>query len=184
MITIPLIEPAEIIAGDTLTWKKSLSDYPAPTYTLKYRLINAANKYDITAAASGDDHLVTVTAATSAGYAAGIYTWTSWVEKTGERYTISNGTTLIKPNLAAQSAGYDTRSHIKKTLDSIEAAVEGRATRTDLRHMINGREVWHMSPEELIKWHSHYKQLYQQELQAEKIKNGLGTGRKILTRFR
>jgi len=185
---IPTIEPLEITAGDTITWKKTLSDYPAASYTLKYRLINSAGKYDITAAASGDDHLITVTAAVSATYTAGTYTWKSFVEKgsggTLERYTIGQGTLTVNPDLAAQEAGYDSRSHVKKVLDSIQSVIESRATRADLEKEINGKRISFMSPTELIKWHSHYDRLYMQELNAEKIRQGRRTGRKVLTRFR
>jgi len=182
---IPTIEPQEITAGDTITWKKSLSDYPASGgYTLKYRLINSAGKYDITAAADGDNHLITVTATVSATYSAGTYTWQSFVEKGTERYTIAQGTMTIKPDLAAQTSGYDNRSHVKKVLDSIQAVIESRATRADLEKEINGKRISFMRPEELIKWHSHYASLYSQELNKEKINQGRGTGRKVLTRFR
>ena len=62
-------EPARVTAGDTIAWTKTLSDYPASAgWVLAYTLINAGAKITITAAASGDDHAVTVLAATSAGY--------------------------------------------------------------------------------------------------------------------
>ena len=66
MASIPTTEPETITAGDSLTWKRTLADYPAGTWTLKYRLINADGKIDITATASGTDHLVSVEPATSA----------------------------------------------------------------------------------------------------------------------
>ena len=52
MATTPTTEPASITAGDTLTWQKTLADYPATVWTLKYRFINATAKVDITATAS------------------------------------------------------------------------------------------------------------------------------------
>lgn len=189
MADIPTIEPLEIIAGDTLTWKKSLPDYPATSgYTLKYRLINAAGKIDITATASGDDHLINVSAATTAAYTPGTYTWTSFIEKGAdaslERYTIMTGTIIVKPSLATQTAGYDTRSHVKKVLDALDSLIEGKASRDAMQISIAGQTITKMSPEELIKWRSHYARLYQQELAAENINKGLASGRKILARFR
>jgi len=71
-IDIPDREPTRIRAGDTITWRKTLSEFPASLgWVLYYRLINTVAKQDITAAADGDAHLVTVTKAASAGYAAG-----------------------------------------------------------------------------------------------------------------
>jgi hypothetical protein len=52
---VPTTEPASVVAGDTLTWKRTLADYPAGTWTLKYRLINSAGKFDITATAERTD---------------------------------------------------------------------------------------------------------------------------------
>ena len=183
MADIPTVEPSEIIAGDTLKFQKSLSDYSSSTWTLTYYLLKSGTQITFSASASGTDHLVNVSNTTTAGWAAGIYKWESYISKTGERYKISSGTIEIKPNLAAQTTGYDARSHVKKVLDAIEAVIEGRASRTDLSYTINDRTIQHMGPEELIKWHSHYKKLYMQELQAEKIKQGLTPDSKVLVRF-
>lgn len=123
-VAIPTSEPTRIRAGDTLSWTKSLSDYPADTWALHYRIWNASSKYDITASADGADHLVSVTAATSATYVAGDYQWTSWVTSGAERYTISAGRITILPDIAAiASPGYDSRSTAKKTLDMLDAAM-------------------------------------------------------------
>ncbi|WP_230685816.1 hypothetical protein, partial [Streptococcus pneumoniae] len=78
-------------------------------------------KIDITAGASGTDHLVTVTAATTAAYPTGDYTWTAWVEKTGERYTIGSGTVIVKPNIAGLAA-FDARTDAAIILDQLMAA--------------------------------------------------------------
>lgn len=189
MAEIPTIEPTQFRAGDTVKWEKSLADYLASAgWTLKYRLINSAGKYDITAAADGDDHAVTVTAATSAAYTAGTYQWQAYVE-TGsgasrEQYTIGTGTVEILPNLAGLSAAYDTRSHVKKVLDALRAALEGRASRTDLNYTVAGRTLQSMTHAELISAVAKYESLYKTELAAESINKGLGSGRRVVTRFR
>jgi hypothetical protein len=128
-MTPPTTEPSRVTAGDTIAWTKSLPDYPASSgWILKYRLINAAGKLDITATAAGDDHAVSVPAATSAAWLAGTYTVTAWVEKGAERYTVSvSGTLLVEPNLAAAVAGLDTRSEAKKILDALMVAYAAAA---------------------------------------------------------
>ena len=191
MAEIPTIEPQSIRAGDTVKWTKSLADYPASAgWTLKYRLINSAGKYDITATAAGDDHAVTITAAVSAAYPPGTYQLQAYVEKgsggSREQYTIGTATVKVLPNLAGQSAGYDTRSHVKRTLDSIEAAIEaldfgvksytiaiGGASRT-----FEKRDI-----PELITLRDKYKSEYAQELAAERIAKGLGRGGQVRVRF-
>lgn len=189
MPDIPTTEPSEIIAGDTLQWNRQdlSSDYPASLWTLKYYFAGPNGAFNITATADGAYFAIAATAAVTAAYPEGDYKWSAYVSTgsgaTLERHEIDNGVCTVKPNIANKTAGYDPRSHVKKVLDAIEAAVEGRASRTDLAYTIQGRSISHIPPTELIKWHSHYKQLYKQEQDAERIKNGLGTSRKILTRF-
>lgn len=124
-IEIPDTEPARVRAGDTVTWRKTLDDYPANAgWTLYYRAINSTAKVDITSAADGASHLVTVAKATTAGWTAGTYTLLSWVTSATERVSFPSVSLIIDPDLAAVSAaGYDTRSQAKKMLDAIDAAL-------------------------------------------------------------
>ncbi len=170
MSTVPTKEPSTIRAGDFLTWSKDLSpDYRADQgWALAYTLINATTKLTINASADGAKFLVSVPAATSAGYAAGGYDWMARVSKGTEIYTVGSGRIQIEPNWAALSA-YDGRSHARKMLEAIESAYEGRASNTQLEMEINGRRIQYMGAEELIKWHSHYKALVVQEDQAERF---------------
>ena len=188
MAEIPTIEPTQFRAGDTVKWIKSLADYPASAgWTLKYRLINSAAKYDITASASGDDHSVTVAASASALYTAGSYQWQAYVEKGSERYTVGTGTIDVLVNLAGLSAAYDTRSHVKKTLDAIEAAIEA-IDKGVLSYTISvggsSRTFTKRNFDELIKLRSLYKSEYTQELAAERVAKGLDSGRRVGVRFR
>ncbi len=58
--------------------KKNISDYPASEWTLTYYLRkDGATATSFSATADGDTHLVTVAAATTAGYAAGVYDFIS-----------------------------------------------------------------------------------------------------------
>lgn len=123
-IETPIIEPSSVRAGDTVTWIKSLPLYPSTLWTLYYRLINATSKIDITATASGSDHLVSVLKATSAAWVAGDYAYVSWVANGTERVTVEQGKITILPDLSAvATAGYDLRTQAKKMLDAIDAAL-------------------------------------------------------------
>ena len=65
-------EPEKLTSGVTWKWKKTISDYPASEWTLTYYLRkDGVTATSFSATADGDTHLVTVTAATTAGYAAG-----------------------------------------------------------------------------------------------------------------
>lgn len=119
---VPTTEPRYLTAGDTWTWKITLSDYPAGDgWTLTYAVASSSALITITSSADGDDHLVEVAAATTADYSAGDYEWQSYATSGAERYSISQGKLTVRPNLAAASSGYDTRSAAKKALDAVEA---------------------------------------------------------------
>lgn len=125
---IPSNEPSTLRAGDTWAWKRAdLTDYPAPTWALKYYFRNAAAKFSITAAADGAAHAVSVAMATTAAYTVGHYDWIAVAESATERYEVDTGRLQVLPNLATDVV-YDARSFARKMLDYIEAALLNRAT--------------------------------------------------------
>lgn len=177
-------EPETLSAGDTVTWTESLSDYLASAgWTLKYRL-SGPEQIDLTSAADGDSHKITITKAASADYSAGVYQWQSYVENGTERHTIERGSIEILADLTqvSGSAEFDGRSHVQKVFESIKATIEGRATKAQKSVMIAGRQLEYLSPAELIRWYHHYENLVKDELNQERIRKGLGAP-KILTRF-
>lgn len=182
--TIPTTEPSVIVAGDTLTWMRSLPDTPPATWTLKYRLINAAGKFDITAATSGNDFLVSVSAATSASYTAGDYTWTAWVEKTGERVTVGQGTLTIKPNIAALTT-LDARTEAAVIVDQLMTAYTTYTASNGhvAEYEIAGRRMKYRSAAEILTQLNFWEARVRAEKKAERIANGLGGGGKVLVRF-
>src|SRR3972149_3831252 len=123
--------PLRLQAGDTWEWTDSLPDYPAPTWVLKYALHKTGiAAIVLTAVESGTDHKVTVSSATNAGYGAGEYQWAAYVEHAdGRRYTVGEGRVTLKSSLVTAVVGTDNRSHAQKTIDAIEATMEGRATK-------------------------------------------------------
>lgn len=183
MTDIPTNEPMSVTAGDTVTWKRSLSDYLASAgWVLSYTLVNSAGKITITSTADGDDHLVSVLAATTAAWTAGEYSWQAYVTKGAERYQVDYGALEILPDFAQQTT-HDGRSHVKTVLDSIEAVIEGRATKDQESYSINGRSLARTSVEQLLVFRDRYKAEYAREVRAERIRNGLGHSGRILTRF-
>ena len=181
---IPSSEPLSVTAGDTLVWTKTLADFPASAgWVLRYRLINATAKIDITATANGDDHAISVAAAVSATWAAGDYTWTSYVTKGTDRYTLTFGSILVKPDLAAQAAGFDTRSHAAKTLDAIEAVIEGRASQAHLEYEIAGRRMKFIAVPELLVLRDRYRAEVRAEEDATRVAQGLASRNRLLVRL-
>jgi len=182
--TVPTVEPTEIRAGDLVTWKKTLSDYPADEWTLKYALRGegAGTAIDITTTASGTDHLVSVAKATTAAWTAGIYKWVAYVDNIVDplqRHTLESGTIKILPDLVAAASTYDTRSHVKKVLDSVEAAILTLSAKTKNSVLILGNQYTLQNMGDLIKLRDKYKTEYQREIDAEKIAQGIDNPRRI-----
>ena len=184
---IPTSEPSALRAGDTWKWTRSLPDYPASAgWTLKYRFKNSTGGFEIVASASGNDYSITAAAVTTATYTAGTYTWEAWVEGgSSEKYTIDEGTFVVKPDYRAVAAGaaLDDRSHAKKVLDAITAVIENRASKDQERYMIANRELWRTPIPELLKLRQRYLSEVNAEINAQKINDGLASGRKIQFRL-
>lgn len=184
MPSVPTSEPTRFTAGETLAWTKQLTDYPAGTYTLKYALqaVGAA-LITITATASGTDHAVTVTAATTANYAPGVYTWASYAESGSgaslERYLIERGEFTILPNpLAALGS-----THASRTLALIEAALEGRIPRGLETTSIDGQSLSRMPIAELHRLRDKYRREVLAEKAASQAVAGIRPRRTIGIRF-
>jgi hypothetical protein len=181
--------PTQIRAGDTYTYTVTSSDYPATDgWTLSVTLNNATTRKEVSAVANGADYDVTLASTDTDDFAAGVCQMVEAVEKgsglTLERHTIFAGSVTILANLAGATVAADFRSHARKTLDAIEAAIEGRATRGQLASTVIGdRQVQYLAPEELIKWRSFYQSEVKREEAAERIAQGLDGGNRTLIRF-
>jgi hypothetical protein len=191
MNEIPNKEPAIIVAGDTVKWTKSLPNYPATSYDLKYVLNFKSsvqeNPIEIVAAADDDDFSVSVAASVTKDYGPGEYIWTSYAtdKATGdERYTVDSGNLEIKPDPTNIIEGTDLRSHAKIVLDAIEATLENTATSDQKNILISGKMIQRYSVGELLELRDRYQADVRREEDAEKVANGMANGRQVLTRFR
>lgn len=170
---IPTAAPATLRAGDTASWQISLADYPAGDgWSLEYTLIGASGKITITSAASGNDHRITVAAATTAGWTPGPYAWQCRAKKGAEAYTVNTGSTEILADFASLTAS-DQRNHAEKVLAAIEAWLENHDPAV-AEYEIAGRRMKYISPKEL----SAMRDKYRRELRITARKSG-----RIYTRF-
>jgi hypothetical protein len=183
-VTTPTTEPAVLFTGDTWAWTRALADYPATaSWVLKYVLINSAARINITSAASGDLHAVSVAAATTAGYTAGAYTWQAYVELGLERHTVGQGSVQVRAGYSSGSGGADARTQAEIAL---QEAIDALATYTASRGMVNdytigGRSMRFRSIDEIRALIAFWRG----EVAREADPNNLlpGSGKKILTRF-
>jgi hypothetical protein len=177
----PDTEPEIIRAGETIAWTRSLPDYPATEYTLRYYL-NGPAAYTLTATAyNTTDHLISEAAASTSAWVFGIYSYEAYAEKgagaTLERYFISSGFFTVKT-----AAG---KSFAKTMVDAIEAILSGRATNKDLDVVAKnlGASSISRDPAELMKYRDKFMDEYRAEVEAENMAQGKGSGRLIRYRF-
>jgi len=177
-------EPTRITAGDTVTWLKSLPDYSAAnSWVLSYTLINSAAKITITTTASGADHLASVAAATTAGWAAGTYSWQAVVTKAAERYTVGTGSIVVAPNLAA-AATLDTRTSAKKALEAVNLLLESYGSKAYMQgYEIAGRKMQFSSPGDFLAYRSKLMAEVAREDNAARLAAGLSPKNQLFVRF-
>lgn len=175
-------EPTEIVKGDKSAWRRDdlAGDYPAVDgWSLLYRFVWVG----------GVTVTVSVTADSSGWKAtADAATWTvgraDWfLQASHATYgttTLDRGEVTILPDPTAAGASYDPRSHSRKVLEAVEAAIEGRASKTDLETTLaDGRSIRRLSHEELLKM----RDAYAAKVRAEERKlAGKGPGR-VLARL-
>jgi len=147
MSDIPSTEPTTIRAGDGVQWRRSLPECPATDgWVLKYRVLWAAPPHaDITAAADGAAHLVTLSATATAAWQAGRATLVGWAEKaaTGARVTLLQQAVDVLPDLTSATS-LDGRSAAQRRLADAEAALSAYLAGGQghvAEYVINGRRL-------------------------------------------
>jgi hypothetical protein len=188
--------PATLRAGDTIEWDESIPDYPATDgWTLAFQLYAyGKTPITITASADGAGYSISVAPSTTRNWVAGLYSWQAYVYNMAgssaivEKHTLYSGSVIILPDLTQSSSTTDNRSIIKRTLDNIEAVLENRASTDVLSYTISSgsgsRSLSKMSKEELVKNWIFFRGEYQRELDAEAIRRGEDSPRRVGIRFR
>ena len=179
---------SEIIVGDTLDFETEVPDYPATdSWTLKFRLVprgtGTAIAITCATAADGVSYRAQVALATTAAWTAGEYTWNSWVEKSGARYTVESGQVTLLPDPGITTAPFDNRSHARKVLAAIEAVIEGRASQDQQEYTIGDRSLKRMPIADLLKFRAQYAAFVNNEDAADKLANGERPKNRLMVRF-
>lgn len=181
MPTIPTTEPARINAGNTAKWLKTLVEYPASAgWVLNYELVNAQSRIVLSSVASGDDHLVNVAAATTTSWEPGSYEWRALASLSGEIYTVASGRMEVAP---AFGVAVDARSQVRRTLEAIEATLEGRATSATAEYQIAGRSLKYIPIPDLLILRDRYRRDLRAEEDAAAVGAGMGARGRIYVRF-
>lgn len=188
-ITPPYHEPASLTAGDTLLFYRNFSDYPYTSgWTLTYAFLREGGEDNFTFQAtapdsSGNGFSINVASNVTQGWAPGWYSGQASVSLAGQIFTVWHGRLQIVADIA-QSNSQDLRSHARRVLDNIKAVLENRATQSIAESNVEGLMLRKIPLAELIKLFDKYTELVRAEDNAERLRNGLGTSRKVLTRFK
>ena len=173
---------SQLVAGDSLNFTTLVPGYsPADGWALSYRLVPPSGEaITLGSTADGGSHRVQASAAATANWAPGVYSWASWVAKAGEEYTVQTGRLTITPNPRTVAAGWDNRSAWRKALEDAQTALRAW-TPTRRRYKIGEREMEFNSAADVIK---HIRFLEGQVLQ-EDINAGraVAPARRIYTRI-
>jgi hypothetical protein len=177
----PTEEPTEFVSGDLVMWRRTDLTAYVSGYALSYSFRPAAGGalQTVAATVSGTEFRVS----TSPAWAAGIWYWQAHLVRTSDsaRIQIGDGQVNVLPALSTTAT--DTRSHAVKMLSGIELLMEGKATSDVLNYTIGGRQINKMSPEELIKWRSYYRNEVRAEQDEAARQAGKATGNTITARF-
>ena len=174
-------EPAQIVAGDSLQWTKSVADFPATDgYTLTYYLVSGSTTYQFDAGADGADYAISVLGTVTQNWTPGSYRWTACVRKGSDRFTVDAGRFRVLYN----PAGTGALSHARKVLAAIEAVIESRATKDQEEFTVAGRSLKRTPLGELLKFRRKYLAEVAREEQAEDLARGTKTKNTIKVRMR
>lgn len=170
--------PQELIAGDTWEWTDDQPNYPRPTWTLTYYFEKKDKTFSIAGTGTGSTHSFSIAASVTATYPPGEYRFVARVSDGTTFKTVANGWTSVQMDPAAAGI-HDTRSWAQRTLEALEATLEGKATSDQLSISIQGRSISRMTPTELMDWRNRLRA----EVRAEEQGNNAGLGRNIRVRF-
>jgi hypothetical protein len=158
------ILPQSITAGLTFERIVSLDCYPASEGWALTVALRGPAAINLTATVEEGKHKLRANAETTAEWSAGRYSYSVRVTKDDDVFQVEAGSLQILPDLNAETAPHDGRTHAEKVLEAIEAVIEKRATLDQERYRINDRELYRTPIADLLK----LRDLYRAEVQREK----------------
>ncbi|MGN6657562.1 MAG: hypothetical protein ACTHKN_01095 [Achromobacter mucicolens] len=170
--------PASVTAGLTFQAVLSLPDYPAPDWSVS-AILRGPQSIDLDATPQGTDHVLNVAAATTTGWAAGVYWYSLRATNGSQVLEAESGRIEILADLAAVSGTFDGRTEAERALAAIDAVLSKRATQDQQRYTINNRELWRTPIADLIK----LRAFYAARVRRERRKGCSPFGRAIPVRF-
>lgn len=179
-------EPTKIVAGDIVTWRvPALSEYADGNFTLTYffRPSAGGDGFSIPATVVNDEFHVTVEPSVTGTLKVAEWSWQAVVTRLSDdaRRVARKGAMTVEPGLDNFTA--DSRSQAVRTLDKINALIEGRADADVTNYTIGGRQINKMTVDDLMKWKSYFEQRVEREKNVEAINSGQRIKNSLKVRF-
>ena len=148
-------------AGTTVTYTRTVEDYPpCDGWTLNVYL-NGASKVTATAVPTSDNlaYTVTFSATDTAALLPGTYFYVEQVSKSdGKVLDVRNGKVEVRQNIATANAG-DFQSIEERHLAALNAVIDGRITKDMESYIVEGMQIVKTPMETLEKLRDKYKAL-------------------------
>lgn len=189
-----ILVPDLIYAGDTVVFdvpafKDAIgTNIDSGTYTMKWyaRTNTASEGATITGTAEGTGWRITVPAATTTGFDAGLWTWQAIATYSTFQYTAGRGQFTVKATAAYTNTpgAFDDRSRAEIDLSYVEAAIRTLAQGGMVQeYTIGGRSLRRYKMIELLQLRDDLKNEIAMERKREKIRQGLGNPGLAKVRF-
>ena len=189
-----ILVPDLIYAGDTVVFdvpafKDSIgTSIDSGTYTLTWyaRTNTASEGATIVGVTEGDGWRVTVPAATTTNFDAGLWTWQAIATYSTVQYTAGRGQFTVKATASntGTPGAFDDRSRAEIDLDYVEAAIRTLAQGGMVQeYTIGGRSLRRYKMQELLQLRDTLKNEIALERKREKIRQGLGNPGLAKVRF-
>jgi len=192
---VSILVPNLIYAGDTVVFdvpafKDAIgTNINSGTFTLTwYARTNTANEgATVVGAAEGTGWRVTIPAAMTTGFDAGLWTWQAIATYSTQQYTAGRGQFTVKASAkyAGSPGAFDDRSRAEIDLSYVETAIRTLAQGGMVQeYQIGGRSLRRYKMAELLQLRDDLKSEIAMERKAEKIRQGLGNPGLAKVRFK
>lgn len=179
-------EPINFTAGDTLSFQRSLGNYPASGgWQLVYELRGNGQQIEFSSTANGNTHVINVAAALTALWLPSQYVMEGFAVNAGtsERERIYLNNLVITQNLQGSPADIDVKTHAQKMVELIQAVQLGKASHDIIESEVEATRIKRLSPKELRDEYNYWIQIRQNEIKVANSRAGRSNGRNRFTVF-
>lgn len=186
--------PAQIRAGDTVTWRDDAArdnlgnaiDSGSWTLTYYLRTNTASEGATVVGTAYGTGWELTIAAGTTANFDVGTWFWQAIATKGSDKATIGSGQLEVLAGLSYSGTpgAFDGRSQAQKDLDAVQAAIRSIiAGGAVAEYTIGSRRLKKMEMADLLALEGKLKAEVKREQAAQLMANGLGNPHNLFVRF-